>query len=240
MKNFKFKLIISILAFVVGVACFYLWNLRPLNPKPGTDSKNQTQLSFQAEAVIPDKPKSNALSISPHGPISKIDFRNFTYPNLGGRGLISIKGGEIEYEVDHFCLQYYGIQGVDYLDFTGDGEDEAVVRLVDHMACGSSSGALYFYIYTVRNGRPHLLWRFATGSEAHGGEKDFRIEGKELVFELYGKWKNIGGELTFKENREIADDCCPTHYTIYRVIWDEKKFRQKSVEVLPFTGNSIY
>ena len=238
MRNYKVKLIIAIFAFVIGVACFYLWNLRRLNPTPEADSR-QSQPISQSETVIPDKPKSDAVSISPQGPISKIDFRNFTYPNLGGRGRIRMKGGEIEYEVDH-CLQSYRIQGVDYLDFTGDGEDEAIVRLVDHMACGSSWAAVYFYIYTVRNGRPHLLWSFATGSEAHGGKKDFRIEDKELVFELYGKWQPVRGELTFKENREHTDDCCPTHYTVYRVVWDGKKFRQKLVEVLPFTDGSIY
>jgi hypothetical protein len=239
MKTFKFKLIISILAFGIGIACFYLWNLRRLNSRPQADSKIQAHPISQSEIAIAETSKPDAVNISPQGPISKIDFRNFTYPNLGSKGRIRVKDGEIEYEVDH-CLQGCWIKGVDYLDFTGDGEDEAIVRLVDHMACGSSWAAIYYYIYSVRNGRPHLLWRFATGSETHGGHKDFRIEGKELVFELYGKWENIGGELTFKENREFADDCCPTHFTIYRVMWDEMKFRQKSIEVLPFTGKSIY
>lgn len=239
MENFKAKLVSSMIAFAFGVVCFYLWSLPRPTLRPEADSKIQPQPSSPAVAAIPDKPRSDSISTSPQGSISKVDFRNFTYPNLGGRGRIGIKGGEIEYEVDQ-CLQSYRIQGVDYLDFTGDGEDEAIVRLVDHMACGSSWAAVYFYIYTVRSSRPHLLWSFATGSEAHGGEKDFRIEGKELVFELYGKWRTIRGKLTFKENREFAGDCCPTHYTIYRVVWDGKRFRQKSLEVLPVTDKSTY
>jgi hypothetical protein len=82
MKNFKVKLIISILAFVVGIICFYLWNLRRLNLIPEADSKTQTPPISQAEAAIPETPKPETVSISPQGPISQIDFRNFTYPNV--------------------------------------------------------------------------------------------------------------------------------------------------------------
>jgi hypothetical protein len=239
MKHFKLKLIISILTFIMGVTCFYLWNLHRLNSKPKADNKAQAQTVTQSEVAIQTPTKSDAISVAPSGPIGKLDFRNFTYPNIESKGSIKVKNGELEYEVGH-CNQHYRIEGVDYLDFTGDGQDEAVVSMVDHQACGSSSTSVFFYVYEVRNGRPRLLWALATGSESYGGEKDFRIEGKELVFELYGKWETVGGKLRFKENREHATDCCPTHYTVYRVAWDSNKFRQKSVEVLPFTDNSIY
>lgn len=239
MRTLEGKLLVSALAFVVGVVCFYLWNLRRVAPRPGARPGVVAPTAPQREALPANTPQADAASAAPRGPIGGVDFRNFTYPNLGGRRLIKMKDGGLEYE-DGGCLQSYSVRDVNYLDFTGDGEDEALVRLGDHAACGSSWAAGYYYVYEVRDGRPRLLWSFATGSEAHGGEKDFRVEGRELVFELYGAWRVAGGRLTFKENRKFADDCCPTHYTVARVAWDGKRFRHESVEVLPFTRRSIY
>lgn len=241
MRNYGGRVLVYLLAFAVGVGCFYLWSLRRAGSGPGAPrvvTARPTPLP-QTQAAVTNAEPADAADTAPRGPIGRIDFRNFTYPRRGGDGPIEMKGGEIEYE-DGGCLQRYSIAGVDYPDFTGDGEEEALVRLVHHAACGSSWLSVNYYVYTVRGGRPRLLWDFVTGSEAHGGEKDFRVEGKELVFELYGTWRADGGGLAFKENREFADDCCPTHYTVSRVAWDGKRFRPQSVEVLPFTRKSIY
>ena len=240
MKNLTTSAIICLLSFVIGISCYYLWRSHRLSPHPRADANTQSPPISRSEAIEPATPKAGPVSVHPRGPISKVDFRNFTYPGFSGRKSIRVKDGELEYEPGRGCHQSFTVREVDYLDFTGDGEEEALVRMIDHEACGSSWAAVYYYVYTVRNDRPRLMWKFATGSEAHGGEKDFRIEGKDLVFELYGKWEAVGGELAFRENRELADDCCPTHYTVYRVAWDGKRMSRKSVEVLPFTQRSLY
>jgi len=241
MKNLKAKLVISTLAFTVGVACFYLWNLWRLNPAYVPHIEALPRRVSTPEPITLKTPQADAVSTLHQGPISKVDFLNFAYPNLGGRGRIRVKNGELEREVEH-CTQHYRIKSVDYLDFTGDGQHEAVVRMVDHIACGSSAASVNFYVYTMRNNRPRLLWTFVTGSESYGGPKDFHIEGKELVLELYGKWEAVGSQIKWRENRKdpMTTDCCPTHYTVYRVAWDGKKFSQKSLKVLPFTSESIY
>jgi hypothetical protein len=133
---------------------------------------------------------------------------------------------------------------VRYFDFDGDGEDEALVRFLDHAACGSSVTSVNYFVYALRRGRPQLLWSFATGSEAYGGEKDFRVEGTELVFELYGKWVAAAGDgVEFRLQRmkgyPMHCDRCTDHYAVYRVAWDGKKFRRKSLEDFTCPGGCM-
>jgi hypothetical protein len=85
---------------------------------------------------------------------------------------------------------WFEIKDVYYVDVTGDGADEALVRMT-HFDCldgNCDGGSSLFYIYTLRNGRLKQLWQFESGTYAYGcGLKSLTVNGKELVVEMFGE-----------------------------------------------------
>lgn len=87
----------------------------------------------------------------------------------------------------------------------------------------------YVYIFTLKNGRLKLLWDFETGDRADGGFKRIYADQGNLVIELYGKDRFIGGEL-YKGDEGL---CCPSSFTRTRYKWNGKRFVMLGKEVLP-------
>jgi len=169
--------------------------------------------------------------------IRRVDFHNFTFHQFWGRRPIKLKNGTLEFETKG-CHTKYKLKGVNYFDLNGDRTEEALVHIQDFTACGSSGVSDYYYIYTIRNGRPHLLWRFGTGSEGIAGLKDFKLAGRVLVFELFGKYRIVGPKFV-DAGKQAIGECCPDHYSRVTVSWDGKRFRQRSIKILPFPYDSI-
>jgi hypothetical protein len=234
MKSVSVRLTACLIAFAFGVACFVIWNYGRPSPAPKAADLSRPSQTSQPEVATPDSSVPNSDEHQPQGPIGKVDFYNFTYPSPSAHRRVRIHDGELSYPTEPGCGQDFSVEGVDYIDFTGDGQDEALVRFIDHRACGSSWASVNYFVYTMLNGRPHLLWSFATGSEAYGGEKNFRVENKELVLKLYGSWNAEGDDIRFKDETGLPYLCdrCTNHYTIYRVAWDGTKFRRKSLQVV--------
>jgi hypothetical protein len=169
--------------------------------------------------------------------IRNIDFNNFTFHQFWGRRPIKLRNGKLEFESEG-CHTEYTLKGVTYLDLTGDRNEEALVHIEDFTACGSSGLSNNYYIYTTHNGRAHPLWRFGTGSEGLAGLKDFKLVGRVLVFELFGKYGIVGSKYVDTGQQAIGE-CCPDHYSRVTVSWDGKRFRQRSAKIFPFPYDSI-
>ena len=178
-----------------------------------------------------------AAAAKPTSRIRRVDFTNFTFHQFWGRRPIKLKNGKLEFEADG-CRTEYKLKGVNYVDLTGDRKEEALVHVQDFTACGSSGVSDYYYIYTVQNARPRLLWRFGTGSEGIAGLKDFKLAGRVLVFELFGKYRIVGPKFV-DAGKQAIGECCPTHYSRITISWDGQRFRQKSMRILPFPYDSI-
>jgi hypothetical protein len=148
-----------------------------------------------------------------------------------------LKNGKLEFE-SQGCHTEYKLKGVSYVDLTGDRNEEALVHVEDFTACGSSGVSDYYYIYTIQNGRPRLLWRFGSGSEGLAGLKDFKLDGRVLVFELFGKYRILGSKYVDAGEQAIGE-CCPEHYSRVTVSWDGKRFRQRSAKIFPFPYKNI-
>lgn len=226
----KFKrlgawLAVGLLAFAAGVTCFLLWQYDRPSPAPRAAEQVPAAEPPAAEEVPATPP-------TPRGPIAGVDFYNFTYPSPSAGKRVTVRDGELEYPTEPGCGQTFSVQGVSYTDFTGDGQDEALVRFIDHAACGSSCASVNYFVYTMRRGRPFLLWDFASGCEAYGGLKDFRVEGGEMVLELYGKWVVSGDAIRLTREKGLPYYCdrCTNHYAVYRVVWDGRRFSRKSLE----------
>jgi hypothetical protein len=236
MYRFSLKIAVFIIALIVSVfngAC------SSEAQQIQTENQIQTVASSPEPVVEPTKQLEPKLDDKQFSPIRKVDFRNFTYKEIQAKGKpAKLKDGRLEFETK-YCMTELTVEDVEYADLTGDDEEEAIFSVDDYTACGSSAVSSYFYIYSLKNNRLKLLWHFKTGAQAFGGLKDFRLDGKEIVFELYGKAETDGTRPKIADEIPTPAECCPTHYTQFRLAWNGRKFAQKSAEVFPYTKPSI-
>jgi hypothetical protein len=179
----------------------------------------------------------HAATAKAHSRIRAIDFNNFTFRQFWGSRPIRLRNGKLEFE-SQGCHTEYKLTAVNYVDLTGDRIAEALVHVEDFTACGSSGVSDYYYIYTIQKGRLRLLWRFGTGSEGIAGLKEFKLDGRVLVFELFGKYR-IAGPKFVDVGQQSTAECCPDHYSHVTVSWDGQKFRQRSLKIYAFPYKSI-
>jgi len=170
--------------------------------------------------------------------IRKIDFNNFTYPGIRESRSFTLKSGELEIEGKPCPHFKYTLGRVDYVDLDGDGGEEALVHIQDFTGCVSSSVHENYYIYGIRQNGLRLLWKFVSGAEGEAGLKDFRLEGRVLIFELFGKHRIVGAKPQ-SAGQNSGGDCCPASYSRIRVAWDGRAFRQRSVRFFPFPYPTI-
>jgi hypothetical protein len=174
--------------------------------------------------------------------IHSIDFTNFSYPSKAANltfssktakgNVFKLRQGELPPkfgERNRLLNVWLKFGSVVYGDLTGDGNEEAIVNL--NWITGGSALPNLVYIYTLRKGRPTLLWAFETGDRADGGLKDVYAENGELVLELYGKGKIIGRNL-YADDGTKNGDCCPTFFTRTQYVWRGGHFRQKGNAVV--------
>jgi hypothetical protein len=228
------RLITNMLCFAVtlatGVCVSLFWTF--LRSEEG---------DIRAIAVLDEAPSVTPIVIPNSSPIREIDFANFTYPSqfVGETRGFKVRNGErlpkrkdkIGRPLDWWLI----LEGVTYGDVTGDGHEEAIVKL--HLVTGGSALPDFVYIYGLRKGKLRLLWVFETGDRADGGCKNVFAEHGELIVELYGKNKIIGRDL-YEDDGTNTGDCCPTYFTRTTYAWSRNRFRQKGTsEVLPLEGN---
>ena len=127
-----------------------------------------------------------------------------------------------------------GVGPIEYGDVTGDGQEEAMVVLYAERGGTESSNDVF--VYTLKNGKPVVLWKFASGDRADGGLRKIYAEDGQLVIELAGKNKIIGGDL-YADDGTSTGACCPTVFTRTKYQWVGGRFRRRgNFEMLPFTG----
>lgn len=187
----------------------------------------QTQTPFNSGDAAAGQQNAAASKPSPTqalasgSSIRSVDFDNISYPNLPDysdpRGYrkkrVTLKPGE------------GGPSHLNYGDITGDGAEEAMAVLP--IENRGSAIPYYVYIFTLKAGKPTLLWDFKTGDRADGGLRQVYADNGELVIELFGKDRVIGEEL-YRGDEGL---CCPSSFTQARYKWTGKHFQQISREV---------
>jgi hypothetical protein len=152
-----------------------------------------------------------SLYASAQNDITKIDFKNFTYPALCVGEVsenLTVKDGEYLKEtqqdgyVDRLSLT---IMDVAFGDVTGDGKPDAAI--ISSCNTGGTGNFSEGYVYSMVAGKPKLIARFPGGDRAYGGLRAVHIENGLLVVE-----NNEAGEL--------GGSCCPEFVvtTKYRVV----------------------
>jgi hypothetical protein len=175
------------------------------------------------DKVSPTPAAGAQPSLSPtsttNSPIRLVDFDNTAYPNFpdysgSKKRRITLMPGK------------GGPWHINYGDITGDGAEEAMVVL--GIESRGSAIPKYVYIFTMEKGRPKLIWDFETGDRADGGLRQIAAENGQLVIELFGKDRVIGGQLY----RGEEGLCCPSSFTSARYRWTAKRFELISKETL--------
>lgn len=187
-----------------------------VEPTPASQNSNQivagnlTPLSGEeSDAIDAAKQKEKEIQLEKlkQVPIElkNIDFKNFSYPT-NDYGTIRLKNNEYRFPYPDTPRGgvSFGTFEVYYADLTGDGKKEAIVEL-DVVKCGGScdGGSDFFYVYTVREKKPELIWHFETGSWAFGcGVKDLSITKGQLALDVYGRCdvKNKALDLKYRSD----------------------------------------
>ena len=169
-------------------------------------------------------------SPTPDSPIRSVDFENFTFPAKPiypeGEKYFTLRNGEYAKRLRDGAIEPYPVSLVElvYGDATGDGNEEAILVLTENIR--GTAIPYYVYVYTMKRKTPKLIWSFETGDRAQGGLRQVFAENGELVVELYGKDKFVGGDL-FAEDGSIRGACCPSVFTRSRYEWRNNRFRSK-------------
>ena len=180
----------------------------------------QTQKNPQKQPT----PKTKTLDIS------KVDFKNFTYPAPNGtkpdKSFVLRNGASISSDFPNFRLRK-----TYYFDLTGDGGDEAITHIIaDGCRLGCESSSLFF-IYTRDEKETRLLWKIAVGGDAMGGLKEANFTEEQIVLETFGDCALEGWLITPKVDVKTNPTLKIMNYT--RFVFAGDNFTQISKNVLP-------
>jgi len=185
-------------------------------------------LAFVAELVV----AITSVAGGTQPGVRSVDFANHTYPidrtlrdPRQPRSYVTLRAGETA-ETQRTIGMH--LTHVVYCDVTGDGMEEAIVRLGIHTGGSSMPNAVY--IFTWNKDRLKLLWAFITGDRADGGYRNVYADQGELVVELYGKARKVGANYN-RGDEDLTPACCPKYYTRTRYRWDRGRFRQQGALV---------
>lgn len=212
------KSILSLVA-IFGVALLTITCTTTESRSYSTTSRATASPSPSVAQQMPaSSPSASPISIA-GSPIRSIDFNNVTYHDLPD--FSKSKAKHVTLKAGQGRPSY-----INYGDITGDGAEEAMVVL--SIENRGSATPYYVYIFTVENRKPKLLWDFETGDRADGGLRQIYAENGQLVIDLFGKDRVVGGEL-YRGDEGL---CCPSSFTRTRYEWTGKGFQQISKEVL--------
>ena len=106
-----------------------------------------------------------------------------------------------------------------YGDLTGDGSEEAAVSV--HYELGGTSSFTAVFVYTLKDGKPTLLARFAGGDRAHGAIESVKI---------------LNGRLIVGRYKPTKDDCnaCYGYIETTKYTWRVTKFVAAGAGIKPY------
>ncbi len=185
--------------------------------------------------------KQNQLFRDVPNEFKKIDFQNFSYPYKFSynQKTISVplkKDEDYKYDIEG-DRGWFEVYDVFFVDLTGDDKKEAIV-LLWHVSCGVScdGGSGLFYVYSIQQSKPNLLWQFETGSLAYGGGlKSFHTKNKKITIEEFDKCS---------AEEEKPNWGCDSKFAAKDIIrltfgFNGKKFGQESKEIIPTPASSV-
>jgi len=149
----------------------------------------KAQISASSNGRVSNTNTANRTNskTQPNKPIfSAVDFQNFNYPDFVGGNVektFTVKNGKSERKVG---TPTYSVRRTYYFDLTGDEKDEAITHIMAEGCQVSCDPRSLFYVYTMENNQPKLLWKIATGVDGFGGLKSVNFKINEIILETFG------------------------------------------------------
>ena len=129
--------------------------------------------------------------------IRKVDFKNFAYGEACFPNNLVLRKGHQKWGDSVYDTA--DLSSVKYIDFDGDGREEAFV-VVNWSTSGSAGGGIETFVFTYLNGSAHQIWsKCSEGASAI-------LRGRSIIF-------------TYPEY--VGDDahCCPSYETTDTYAW---------------------
>jgi hypothetical protein len=160
-------------------------------------------------------------------PIRQIDFKNFTYAwdepialDTTWRWLDSSPESDIKVSDGMYRFDdeddtgdgpspFITEDSVTYGDLTGDGTEEAIVKL--NYSTGGTHNWDYLYVYRLTKSHLSLLGRLESGSRGNGGLISVKVKGTSLVTD-------------FADKDKLRGDCCSAGFIRVRYRWQRGTF----------------
>jgi opacity protein-like surface antigen len=195
----------------------------------GRGSRNYEELMKQQQTQHPGN-ETPAVQPVPAA-FKDVDFGNFDYPEVGEKFTIRLRNGKYKWQSSRYAQwREYESGTVDYVDLTGDRRRDALVNVSDLAGSGSSGVFEIFYLYSMSNGKPRLLWSFETGAQSQCGHQTSSINDSKLTIEVIGNCSFRNKRLF---NEDTAADIEAYHLTRFVFGWKDSKFQQLGREVIP-------
>lgn len=136
--------------------------------------------------------------------IRKVDFKNFNYSSSGDwcRGKLVLRNGHTQYSDSNYDTA--DLSSVKYVDFDGDGREDAFV-VIEWSTSGTAGGGIDAFAFKYRNGSAQQIW--SKCNERSGA-------------------KLVGRSILFTYPEYIGDDahCCPSYITTDTYVWKRNSF----------------
>lgn len=170
-----------------------------VNANVPTDNPEAAAIRENEQKVKELEAQNERFKVVPPG-FQNVDFKNFTYPTRYPKKSVTLKDGELEYEIREnggLGGGWFGFSDVYYVDLTGDGVKEAFVMIFRVDCGGSCDGGTYLlYVYSSKNRKPVLIWQFELGSQAYTcGLKSLTVKEMKIYFDVFDNCFEKNGKL---------------------------------------------
>jgi hypothetical protein len=182
---------------------------------------------------------------------SAVDFKNRSYPTSLNpfytpslrRRNVQLKDGSYEYrDRKGPGGAQYDLRNVDYVEVSGDGKKEVVVR-ISQVICGVScdGGSDFFYFYSIDHGQAKLLSRIETGSLGYDcGLKSFNLKRGYLTLETFRVCRFDG--ISIKpgyDKDETGGKFLTNRFTQFILRFNGRRFVLRESKVFPYSESDF-
>lgn len=183
-----------------------------------------TPTSRSPEVSEPEDARKRAEQV-----IDAIDFKNFTFPWYpkgyrppSGKRNVSLRNGELVVDQSGNTNDVlFSLINVSIAELTGDNVKEAIVTVTANFNPGGSYACTF--IYTLKSGRPFLLWKLETGDRAYGGLRRISLTDGSLIVEKYAS----------EFDKHETPMCCPKKFQRLYYKWNGKQLQKIRTQELP-------
>ena len=150
---------------------------------PPTNEELKTAKPFLPALKTAAQEKQHATKVIPSTPAPADD--RTVGKDIQKVDLVPIVYQEARKDFDRGVIYMFDLE-ISFGDLSGDGNEEAVVKLFCRGAPMSSGGWHNFYLYALRDGKPTLIYKGQSGDRAHGGICEAYMCSPDSILECVG------------------------------------------------------